>query len=52
MVIKIFVVILMIIAGIVSYLQIKQEPKKAWPWICIYWCTLTIKNLIELLGLL
>lgn len=40
----IFVCILMVIAGIVSYLQIKQEPKKAWPWLVP-----TIKNLVDFL---
>ena len=52
MAVKILVLLLMIIAGIVSILQIKQEPKKAWPWIVIYWLTLTVKNLIEFVGLL
>lgn len=52
MVIKIMVLLLMVIAGIVSFFQIKQEPKKAWPWIVVYWLTLTIKNLIEFAGLL
>ena len=52
MVVKIIVLLLMVIAGIVSFFQIKQEPKKAWPWIVVYWLTLTIKNLIEFAGLL
>lgn len=49
---KILVLGLIIIAAIVSIFQIKQEPKKAWPWIVIYWITLTIKNIIDFIGLM
>lgn len=52
MISKIIVLLLMVIAGIVSFFQIKQNPKKAWPWIVIYWLTLTVKNLIDFVGLL
>lgn len=52
MVVKILVLLLMVIAGVVSIFQIKQEPKKAWPLIVMYWLTLTVKNLIEFVGLL
>lgn len=47
----ILVCILMVIAAIVSFYQIKQEPKKAWPWIIAYWLILTIKNLVDFLVL-
>lgn len=49
---KILVLGLIIIAAIVSIFQIKQEPKKAWPWIVVYWITLTIKNIIDFIGLM
>lgn len=52
MAVKIMVLLLMVIVGIVSFLQIKQKPKKAWLWIVAYWLTLTIKNVIEFAGLL
>ena len=48
----IFIFILMIIAGIVSFYQIKHNPKKAWPWIVIYWLVLMIKNLVDFLMVL
>lgn len=48
----VFICILMVIAAIVSFYQIKQEPKKAWPWIVVYWSTLTIKNLVDFLLLM
>ena len=49
---QIMILLLIVFAAIVSVFQIKQEPKKAWPFIVIYWVTLTIKNLINFVGLL
>jgi len=45
---QISVIGLIIIAAVVSVLQIKQKPKKAWPWIVGYWILLTIKNIFDL----
>lgn len=36
---------LILIAGTVSYLQIKK--KNAWYWIIAYWVLLTIKNIFD-----
>lgn len=49
---QIGIIVLAIIAAIVSIYQIKQRPKKAWPWIIAYWVVLTIKNLLDLVATL
>ena len=48
---QICVIILIIIAAVVSVLQIKQKPKIAWPWIIAYWVMLTIKNICDLVAM-
>jgi len=46
---QICIIGLIIVAAVVSVFQIKQQPKKAWPWIIGYWVLLTIKNIVDLL---
>ena len=43
---------LIIIAAVVSVFQIKQQPKKAWPWIVGYWLLLTVKNIFDFVAVL
>lgn len=45
---QICIIGLILVAALVSVLQIKQQPKKAWPWIVVYWILLTIKNIFDL----
>lgn len=49
---QICVIGLIIVAAVVSVFQIKQKPKKAWPWIVGYWILLTIKNICDLVAML
>lgn len=51
---QITVIVLMIIAGIVSYRQYKKDKKPdaiTWALIVSYWVALTIKNLFDYLHL-
>ena len=53
MLITIVVILLMVIAGIVSYRQYKhgnREQGLTWMLIVAYWAVLTVKNFIDLLG--
>ncbi len=53
MVITIIVILLMLIAGIVSYRQYKygnRDQALTWAFIVAYWVVLTVKNFIDLLG--
>lgn len=43
---------LIIVAAVVSVFQIKQQPKKAWPWIVGYWLLLTVKNIFDFVAVL
>ena len=43
---------LIIVVAVVSVFQIKQQPKKAWPWIIGYWLLLTVKNIFDFVAVL